>query len=55
MTRALVTGGSGYFGSLLVRKLVERGDEVRILDLHDTDDRPAGVGALQTLRVRLDR
>ena len=28
MTRALVTGGSGYFGSLLVRKLVERGDEV---------------------------
>jgi len=47
VTRALVTGGSGYFGSLLVRRLVERGDEVRILDLHDADDRPAEVGFVE--------
>ena len=43
MTRALVTGGSGYFGELLVRRLVERGDSVRVLDLNDSDDRPASV------------
>jgi nucleoside-diphosphate-sugar epimerase len=33
MTSALVTGGSGYFGSLLVRRLQERGYSVRIFDL----------------------
>lgn len=41
--RALVTGGSGYFGSLLVRRLRERGDQVRVLDLHDAADRPDDV------------
>src|SRR5690606_26095889 len=40
---ALVTGGSGYFGSLLVRRLRERGDVVRVLDLHDATDRPDDV------------
>lgn len=43
MTTSLVTGGSGYFGSLLVRHLVARGDRVRVLDLVDVDDRPTGV------------
>lgn len=33
----LVTGGSGYFGSILVDACVARGDEVRILDLHPSD------------------
>lgn len=47
MTRSLVTGGSGYFGSLLVRMLHERGDEVRVLDLHDADDRPTEVELVQ--------
>lgn len=31
--RCLVTGGSGYFGSLLVERLVEHGHAVRSLDL----------------------
>jgi nucleoside-diphosphate-sugar epimerase len=40
---ALVTGGSGYFGSLLVQRLLDRGTAVRVLDLVDTDDRPSKV------------
>jgi nucleoside-diphosphate-sugar epimerase len=40
---SLVTGGSGYFGSLLVQRLVDAGHRVRVLDLNDSDQRPAGV------------
>jgi nucleoside-diphosphate-sugar epimerase len=43
MTTALVTGGSGYFGSLLVRTLLADGQRVRVLDLADADDRPSEV------------
>lgn len=41
--RMLVTGGSGYFGSLLVAELRAAGHEVRVLDLNDADDRPTEV------------
>src|SRR3954469_25433592 len=34
MARVLVTGGSGYFGSVLVDQALARGDQVRILDVN---------------------
>ncbi len=40
---SLVTGGTGYFGSLLVQRLLAAGDRVRVLDLNDADDRPPEV------------
>jgi nucleoside-diphosphate-sugar epimerase len=43
VTLSLVTGGSGYFGSLLVRRLLAAGHTIRVLDLNDADDRPAEV------------
>jgi nucleoside-diphosphate-sugar epimerase len=43
MKTALVTGGSGYFGSLLVQKLHERGYPVRIFDLCKPDGLGGGV------------
>ncbi|MFM7223865.1 MAG: NAD-dependent epimerase/dehydratase family protein [Actinomycetota bacterium] len=44
MSRVLVTGGSGYFGSLLAERAQARGDAVRILDLNPP---PAGLGAVE--------
>lgn len=46
MTKSLVTGGAGYFGELLARKLVERGDLVRILDVNPSVD-AAGIEVVQ--------
>lgn len=43
----LVTGGSGYFGSLLVQWLRDRGHPVRILDLNRPDHPVAGVELVQ--------
>jgi UDP-N-acetylglucosamine/UDP-N-acetyl-alpha-D-glucosaminouronate 4-epimerase len=39
VTRVLVTGGGGFIGSNLVRALIERGDEVRVLDNFSTGNR----------------
>lgn len=47
MSSALVTGGSGYFGSLLVRKLLEKGVSSSILDIIDTPDRPSNTKLFQ--------
>ncbi len=43
MTVSLVTGGSGYFGSLLVRRLVVAGHRVRVLDINGDADLGAEV------------
>lgn len=45
--RSLITGGSGYFGSLLLRKLLSRGESCCVLDLVDADDRPPEVKFFQ--------
>lgn len=39
----LVTGGSGFVGSNIARRLVERGEKVRVLDIWRSDDLPAEV------------
>lgn len=45
--RSLVTGGSGFFGTMLVELLRARGDEVRILDVMVPDQVPDGVEVVQ--------
>jgi nucleoside-diphosphate-sugar epimerase len=43
----LVTGGSGYFGTVLVDRALARGDRVRIFDLNAPDARDAPVDYVQ--------
>jgi len=38
--RHLITGGSGFFGNLLARRLLAQGERVRILDLWEDPSRP---------------
>lgn len=45
--RTLVTGGSGYFGEVLVGHLRARGDQVRIFDRVANEDRPPDVELIQ--------
>lgn len=39
----LITGGSGFVGNLVARRLRERGDHVRVLDVWDDPSRPADI------------
>ncbi len=45
--KALVTGGAGYFGTLLLRKLIRSGWECRSLDLWRSDEHPDSVEQVQ--------
>ena len=44
---ALITGGSGYFGTLLRDRLIARGQTTRVFDLVDASDRPGEVRFFQ--------
>jgi nucleoside-diphosphate-sugar epimerase len=48
--KVLITGGTGYIGSHVVRELVQRGDDVRVLAR--SDDRARQVEALGATPVR---
>jgi nucleoside-diphosphate-sugar epimerase len=39
----LITGGSGFVGNLVARRLWERGEQVRILDVWDDPSRPKAI------------
>src|SRR6266581_5347672 len=39
----LVTGGSGFLGNLIARRLFERGERVRVLDVWEDPGRPQGI------------
>ena len=47
MIKTLVTGGAGYFGDLLTRKLLARGYSVRIFDVNVPTDTAAGAEVIQ--------
>lgn len=47
MKKVLITGGSGYFGSLMMQKLRERGFECTVFDINDASDRPSDVAFIQ--------
>ena len=39
----LVTGGSGFLGNLIARRLLERGEDVTVLDVWEDDERPTEI------------
>src|SRR4051794_39889519 len=47
MTTHLITGGSGFFGNLIARRLVARGDKVNVLDIWEDPTRPKEIDYFQ--------
>ena len=45
--RILITGGAGYFGTLLTEELLEQGHECRIFDLNDTETAHDGIEVIR--------
>jgi len=43
----IVTGGSGFFGSILKRRLLENGDSVVNIDIHEDEDRHPNLESVQ--------
>jgi nucleoside-diphosphate-sugar epimerase len=43
----LITGGSGFIGAMIARRLRERGDQVRVLDIVDDRARPQDIEFIQ--------
>lgn len=43
----LVTGGCGFLGNLIARRLAERGDSVRVLDIHRDPSLPSSIEYIQ--------
>jgi nucleoside-diphosphate-sugar epimerase len=51
----LVTGGSGFVGNLVARRLLERGEQVRILDVWADPSRPAEIEYVECSVTDRDR
>ena len=47
MKTYIVTGGSGFFGSILKRRLLENGDSVVNIDIHEDEDRHPNLESVQ--------
>ena len=43
----LITGGSGFLGDLIARRLHERGERVRVLDVWEDPSRPPAIAFVQ--------
>ena len=51
----LITGGSGFVGNLVARRLRERGEQVRILDIWDDRTRPGDIEYVEASILERDK